>query len=190
MATPSGGGSHLAALAARRQSIQKARERLSLAPSGGVAGARPQGNVQSPAPLPQAPASPPIQAESTTAPAAQPGAGTTRDPQMLAQAQSFIQQVQAQGKEVTPPPTGVVTPPPAVPAPLGDQISSIGAMGMSPYAQAMRIYGRPPSAREMVVFSSVQALEAQLGRPPTRNEVLMHITAPGGTGTSGPEPVV
>ncbi len=42
MATPGGAGSHLASLAARRQSLQKARERLSLADTGGVAAARPQ----------------------------------------------------------------------------------------------------------------------------------------------------
>jgi hypothetical protein len=55
--------------------------------------------------------------------------------------------------------------------------------------QAMRVFGRPPSAREMVIFNAVRSLEQQLGRPPTRNEVLMHVTRPG-TLSTGPEPVV
>lgn len=192
MATPGGAGSHLASLAARRQSLQKARERLSLAPSGGVANARPQAQVEAPAPPPPAPSSPPVQASSPSrqAPAAQPGAGTSRDPQMLAQAQSFIQQVQAQGQEVTNAPKGPLTAPPAVPAPLTEQINNYGAAGMSPYAQAQRLFGRNPSAREFYIFSATKSLEAQLGRPPTRNEVLMHVTAPGGSNRAGPEPVV
>ena len=189
MATPGGAGSHLAALAARRASLQKARERLSLSNTGGVADARPQANVQAVAPPPKAPAQPPISTPNGV-PSAPTNDGTTRDPAMLAQAQGFLEQYKAQGKEVAPAQPGVMTPPPSVSPSLSDQVRSVGAIGMSPYAQAMRIYGRPPGAREMVIFTAVQALEAQLGRPPTRNEVLMHITAPGGSNTSGPEPVM
>jgi len=190
MSTPSGSGSRLAGLAARRQSLQKARERLSLAPSGGAAGQRPQSNVQAPAPLPQAPASPPIASGQAGAPAPLDAAGTVRDPEMLQQAQAFIDQAKNEGKTSVAPPTGVVTAPPSVPVSLNDQIANVGAQGMSPYAQAMRVYGRPPAAREMAIFSAVQTLEAQLGRPPTRNEVMMFVTAPGGQNTTGPEPVI
>ncbi len=83
----------------------------------------------------------------------------------------------------------MVSPPPSVPTSLANQIESVGGLGISPYAQAMRLFGRPPGAREMVIYNAVKSLEAQLGRPPTRNEVLMHVTAPGGANTSGPEPV-
>ncbi len=190
MATPGGGGSHLAALAARRASLEKARSRLAISDTGGAAGARPQANVKAVAPPPKAPATPTAPAPSGVPAPAPGGDGTTRDPAMLQQAQNFIEQYRAQGKEVTPAPTGVVTPPPSLSPSLSDQVRSVGAIGMSPYAQAMRIYGRPPGAREMVIFTAVQALEAQLGRPPTRNEVLMHITAPGGSNTTGPEPTI
>ena len=83
----------------------------------------------------------------------------------------------------------MATAPPSVPEALNVQVDKVGAAGMSLEMQAMRIFGRTVSAREMVIYTAVRSLEQQLGRPPTRNELLLNITRPG-TGSAGPEPVV
>lgn len=187
MANQTGGGSHLAGLAARRASLQKSRERLGLSGAGGVgAPVAAQSNVRAAAPTPESPAAPPQAPQ--TAPVTTPSQ-PQRDPQMLAQAQQFLDQVRNKGNVPTPIGESVQTAPPSVPEALSQQVDRVGAAGMSPEMQAFRIFGRPPAAREMVIFNAVRALEQQLGRPPTRNELLLYVTRPGSL-SSGPEPAI
>jgi hypothetical protein len=107
---------------------------------------------------------------------------------MLEMAKGFIDQARNQGNEVAPEgPSIDMAPPTASPA-LADQISGVGAAGYSAEMQFMRLAGRAPSGREMVVFNATQQLAQQLGRPPTRNEVLARVTAPV-EAMQGPAPV-
>ena len=191
------GGSHLAQLAARRKRLDQARVALNMGGQGGVGDVRPQANVRAPAPTPQAPAAAeppqtPQARQQTTATGAE--VNPQRD-QMRQQAEEFLNRARAAqtssggpGGEIAPEPSTLASAPPSVPTPLSGQLAAVNAQQLSPIAQFMRVAGRPPSGRELYVFNAVRSLEQQLGRPPTRNEVLLHVTAPGGS-TQGPEPV-
>lgn len=196
MATNSPGGSHLAQLAAKRKKIDAARQQLRM----GGDPARPQSNVRAPAPTPEAPGQPPESAESQTTRRQATTAGGEVNPQreeMRRQADEFLMRAKASQSgssggpdgEIAPAPDTLTTAPPSVPAPLGDQLARVGATQLSPIAQFMRLAGRPPSGRELYVFNAVRSLEQQLGRPPTRNEVLLHVTARG-EATRGPDSVM
>jgi hypothetical protein len=113
---------------------------------------------------------------------------TERDPAMLAQAKDFIDSVRSQGNAVAPAGEPIQMAPPTHSPALPDQITGVGAQGYSPEMQFMRLAGRPPSGREMVVFNATQQLTQQLGRPPTRNEVLMRVSNPVDL-NQGPSPV-
>lgn len=198
MASNSAGGSTLGNLAARRAQLLKQRERLSLTDSSGVGGARPQGNVQTVQPTPKGPAAPTAATPDQTAPQPQPpaaqpaarGGAKQYDPQMLQQATDFLNQVKSSGGPPAAETPDLEMAPPTVSPSLTDQIQAVGADNLSPVAQFMRVAGRPPTGREMVIFSATKALEDQLGRPPTRNELLMHVTSQAANpNNTGPEPV-
>lgn len=183
MATQGGAGSQLAALAAKRRTIDKTRQSLGLSssPAGGT------GQVRAPAPPPPQRAT----GESPVAVAPAPDAGAPageRDPKLLEMAKGFLDSARNNGNAVAPagPPIAMA---PATQSPsLPDQITGVGGSGYSPEMQFMRLAGRPPSGREMVVFNATQQLTQQLGRPPTRNEVLMRVTNPVDL-NQGPSPV-
>lgn len=194
MATNAPGGSHLAQLAARRRRLDASRQQLRLGSSGGASDVRPQAGVRAPAPTPEAPAAGPEPVESTTSQQARQQTNPNRD-QMRAQAEDFLNRARASQNssggptgEIAPEPGTLASPPPSVPAPLSAQLAQVGAQSLSPLSQFMRLAGRPPSGRELYIFNAARNLEQQLGRPPTRNEVLLHVTSPS-QATSGPEPV-
>jgi hypothetical protein len=199
MATQGSGGSTLSALTARRAQLLKTRQRLNINDSNTTAGtAAAAGSVQRVQPVPQGPAAPTPDAPDVTAPVPQPpsaapagpGQPQQRDEQMLQQARDFLDQARSGGGVPQAPVPDLETAPPTVPASLTDQIGSVGGAGLSPVAQFMRIAGRPPTGREMVVFNATKTLEQQLGRAPTRNELLMHVTSPqNNPNNAGQEPV-
>src|SRR3990167_4907164 len=151
MATSSGAGSHLASVTARMAALQKSRQRLQLSNPQG-----PQAAVKAPAPTPPSPAAP--EQAPAAPPSAAPAAGTegSRDPQMLQMTQQFLDQVRDKGKTAAPAGPSVATAPPSVPEALNVQVDKVGAAGMSLEMQAMRIFGRTVSAREMVIYTAVR----------------------------------
>lgn len=185
MATQGGAGSSLAALAQKSRTINKTRQALGL--SSSAAGGTGQVRAPAPPPPPRAIGDSPVAAAQSAPPAAADTA-TERDPQMLEMAKGFLDQARNQGNAVAPEGPSITGAPPTISPPLSEQIGGVGAAGYSAEMQFMRLAGRPPSGREMVVFAATQQLTQQLGRPPTRNEVLMRVTSPAEV-NQGPAPV-
>lgn len=182
-----GSGSPLANVAARARAVQRTRSTL------GISGSAPNGPVR--------PATPPPSTPAASDPAASlpqtdfaPPAGTDPNSReaMLDQARQFLSQAANGGNQVAPAPSPIDVPA-EMPAPdLGESLMNVGATNLPLDIQFQRMAGRPPSGRELAVFASYSQLYQQLGRPPTRNELLYRVVEAGGghPGESGTEPVV
>jgi hypothetical protein len=193
MATQGGAGSQLAALAAKRRTIDKTRQALGLNSGGG--GSAGVARAPAPPPPPTAPGDSPVQINPSPGPVVpQPTDASTntptpdRNPQELQMVTDFLNQAKAQGKAVAPAGPPIQTAPVTQSPTLPEQITAAGADNYSPEMQFMRLAGRPPSGREMTIFNAVQSLTQQLGRAPTRNEVLLSVQNPVDM-TTGPAPV-
>ncbi len=189
MSTQGGAGSQLAALAQKSRTINKTRQALGLSQSA-AGGA---GSVRAPAPppTPLAPRPADATAGAVVTPAQPADANAqqpARNPKQLQMVTDFLNQAKTQGREVAPAGPTMDSAPPIQSLPLSDQIEAAGATSYSPEMQFMRLAGRAPSGREMFVFNIAQQMTQQLGRPPTRNEVLARVTAPVDL-TQGPAPV-
>ena len=183
MAT-SGSGSTLTNLAQKRRSIDKTRQALRLNPTSDIGGGV-NSRVRPPAPPPP----PKTNDAAEQAGAPQPEGAVQRDPALLKIAQDHLDEIRNQGNPRSPAPPPFATAPPTAPATLPDQIAAVGAANLSPEQAFMRLNGRPPAPREMVIYNATSQLTQQLGRAPTRNEVLMYVTR-GADVNSGPEPAV
>lgn len=193
--------SPLANLMARRANVQKARDAIGLssggAPNGTLRAGKPIGPNEPGTPTPAQPAvTSPQPADTGTGTPAPQGmhpdnipqmSGNNRDEQ-LALVSQMLKQAANQGVPVASAPA-TVTAPPSTPDTVTNQIAAVGAQQMSPEAQFMRVAGRTPSAREMSMFYATTALAQQLGRNPTKNELLTYMTRPADN-TPAPGPVV
>ncbi len=203
MAQP-GSPSPIANLLARRANVQRARDALGLSqnlPQGAMRSGKPisANEPASPTPANPAQAVPPTPAPPAGgAGAAPPAEGlhpdnvpnmSSRD-EMLAYTKRVLEQAGNQGRAVAPVPAVENAPGYTVPS-LQDQLSEVGAQQQSPYIQFMRLAGRTPSSREMAMFSAANFLSQQLGRNPTKNELMMYMQGAGnGAGQAGPSPII
>jgi len=186
---PAGAGStsYLMNLARRRQQIQRSRALLGL----GERGVQP---VQQPLP-PQKPPADVRGPQQAPAPAATPapgGAGELTIPdatraRMLQQTEQFLASLQSGGRampsesryQAAQKPTDLLT----------ARLLEWGAEGLKPEEQFYRVAGRYPSPRELALFSARVELERLLNRPPTRNEMKMHLLRTSGLSPAHPRAV-
>lgn len=174
MASNVGSGSPLASVAAKARAVQRTRATLGIGATSPNAGVRPG-----------APPSPPPAATSAGAeipiPAPPEGVDPNSREAMLSQAKSVLDQ--ASSKQLA-----IQSPNPPPPTQLGERLTQLGATGLTPSRQFQRLAGRPPSGRELVVYTAYQQLSQELGRPPTRTELTYRVTT--SPGSANIEPLV
>lgn len=178
------GGSFLAGVAARRRQVQGARRTLSMGQERGAPQA-PRRAIPNMPPqrVPSGRQAPPPPTQA--APAPQQGEGDQRE-RMLARVQEFFSTIQRPGAQPAPE-AGIedqALAPEAVP--LSDQVSQLGATGLSPEQQFYRLSGRLASPREMAVYRTTMLLEQQLNRRPTANELRAALMRPASLSASFP----
>lgn len=156
-------------VARRRQQALRTKKTLNIGQEQGV----PQAPVRQNSPPPQIPA------------ADQPAEATPSD-NMRAATERFFQQIQRPNAQPINEPQAVATGPQPAEGMVTDRIKGAGAQGRSTIQQFYQLSGRMPTPRDLAVFRTVQLLEDQLGRKPTRIELRVALSRPTLLGAQAP----